>query len=176
MQGSRLSTRCRSSSCGPAFLQGRNNFIALVTKAKALELLTLCRCCCFSCFFPLSCIDVSRSFLKLFPPTRIFAPPLVESYAPSVFNEIGIPVLPPTNPSISRFQFSNTSFRLIVGSGKLFAIITLDQIGSGIGDDMQKVFQILAFFLAECSFCQVFCSFGSPMIKAQTDLFIGDTQ
>ena len=144
---------CRSCGLGPAILQGRNNLLAFMAEAKALELLTLRDVRFFSCFFPLCSVYLSSSFLKLLPSLRFFIPPFIESNTSSIFKKIGIPVFSPTDASVSRFQFANASFCLIICSGKVFPIIALDQVWSGVGEHMQKMFQIVPFLLTEGSFC-----------------------
>lgn len=51
-------------------------------------------------------------------------------------------------------------------------MVALDQMGSRIGKDLQKLFQALVFLLAESPCCEVLSEFVSPAIKTEADLFI----
>jgi hypothetical protein len=58
---------------------------------------------------------------------RLLLPPFLIGDTPSIAQEIIVPVFATTDATIMHFDGTNRAFHLIVGPGKSFDVVTLDE-------------------------------------------------
>src|SRR5205807_8323112 len=92
--------RCRLSRSGPALFEGSKQGLALVTKTKAGELLTLSDGGLPSQFAPTDTVKPGSALLQVLVVDRILLPPGRIGYTAPVAQQIGVPVLAATHTAI----------------------------------------------------------------------------
>src|SRR6266550_1505504 len=79
--------------------------------------------------------------------SRILLPPSGIRHVAPVAQQIGVPVLATTDAAILRLEPANAAFHLVVGAGKVLAVVALHQIGPQVGKDLQTLAEALALQL-----------------------------
>jgi hypothetical protein len=160
--GSYLPTRLKRGEIG----------CPLAPKTKAFELFALRSGRLFAYPSPLFWRYLPEVLLKLMRAFRLVFPPLIESNATHIPQEIAIPIFSPADAPIAGFESPGFSFRLIVCSGKVLAIITLSEVGSHIRENLQKRLEALLLQFAQASTAQHLRQRGAPVIEPLTNVLI----
>src|SRR5271157_2272456 len=122
----------RSSS--PALLKGGEIGLALVAEPKARELLALGGGGLPSQFAPVGTVELGSALLELLSMGRILLPPGGVGDAAPVAQQIGVPVLATTDAARLRLQAADAALHLIVGTGKVLAVVALHQVRAQVGE------------------------------------------
>jgi transposase len=122
--------RCRLSSSSPALFEGSEQGLALVTEAKARELLALSDGGLPSQFAPADTVKPGDALFQLLSMGRILLPPGRVGDRASVAQQIGVPVLATTDAAILRLEAANAALHVVVGTGKVLPVVALHQVRS----------------------------------------------
>src|SRR6266852_6859168 len=147
--------RMRGSSGSPALLEGSEQSLALVTEAKARELLVLGDGGLATQFAPASMIEPGGLRDELLSPGRILLPPLVVGRRAPVAQQIGIPVLAATDAAVARLESTNAALHVVVCPGKVLPVIALHQVRPQVGEHLQELGEALPLQLGKAAIAQV---------------------
>src|SRR5260370_21057511 len=66
-------------------------------------------------------------------------PPFVVHHRTHVAQQIGVPVLATTDAAIQCLDAANAALHVVVGAGKVFAVVTLHQVATLVGEDLHEL-------------------------------------
>src|SRR5947209_16355409 len=118
----------RGSSGSPALLKRSEIGLALVTEAKACQLLSLCSRSLTTELSPAGAIEPGGLLDQLLAPGRILFPPLVVSHTAPVAQQIVVPVLATADAAVARLEPTDAAFHLIVGTREVRLVVALRQV------------------------------------------------
>jgi len=156
----------RRSSISPAPLERSEQSLALVTEAKARELLVLRDGGLVTELSPASTIEPGGLRDELLSPGRILLPPLGVGRRAPIAQQIGIPVLAATDTAVARLEPSDTAFHLIVGTWELLPIVALHQVRPQVGEHLQELGQTFLLQFAKGAIAELFSHALAPAIQA----------
>src|SRR5712692_4780300 len=162
----RSGQRMQGSSGSPALLEGSEQSLALVTEAKARELLVLGDGGLATQFAPASMIEPGGLRDELLSPGRILLPPLVVGRRAPVAQQIGIPVLAATDAAVARLESTNAALHVVVCPGKVLPVIALHQVRPQVGEHLQELGEALPLQLGKAAIAQVLGHLLTPAIQA----------
>src|SRR5919108_285868 len=110
-----------------------------MAKAKALELLALCRFGLAAQLAPVGTIQLGDVLHELLLSAGVLFPPVIIDDTAPIAQQITIPVLPATDAAIARLEAANTAFHVIVGARERLPIVALDQMRSQVGEHLQEL-------------------------------------
>src|SRR5207245_10643969 len=129
----------RGSSRSPALLKRSEKSLALVTETKARQLLVLHDGGLATAFSPPSAIELGGQLDELLSPGRILLPPLVVGHTAPVAQQIRVPVLAGTSAAVACLESTDATFHLIIGAGKVLAVVALHQVRPQVGEHLQEL-------------------------------------
>src|SRR5260370_3316361 len=72
-------------------------------------------------------------------------PPFVVHHRTHVAQQIGVPVLATTDAAIQCLDAANAALHVVVGAGKVLAVVALHQVGTLVGEYLPELPQPLPF-------------------------------
>jgi len=156
----------RRSSGNPALLKASEQRLALVTEAKARELLVPGGSGLATQFSPVSTIEPGGLRDELLSPGRILLPPFVVGRRAPVAQQIGIPVLAATDAAVARLESTNAALHVVVCPGEVLPVIALHQVRPQVGEHLQELTETLPLQLAKRAIGQKLGHLCAPHIQA----------
>jgi hypothetical protein len=84
--------------------------------------------------------------------------------------QIGIPILAPADAAIARFESANADLHVVVGAGKAWQVIALDQPRSQVTHHFQEMAQTQLFLWRASLGLQKAGQFLEPLVEPTSDL------
>ena len=128
----------RGSSGSLVLLKRSEIGLALVTEAKACQLLSLCSRSLTTELSPAGAIEPGGLLDQLLAPGRILFPPLVIGHTAPVAQQIVVPVLATADAAVARLEPTDATFHLIVGTREAHPVVALDQVRPQVGELLQE--------------------------------------
>src|SRR5437667_4165254 len=96
---------------------------------------------------------------------RILLPPSCIGHRAPIPQHIRVPVLAPTDTAILRFETPNATFHLVVGTGKILAVITQHEMRAQVGEHLQELCQALLLQFREGTISEMWGHLLQPRIQ-----------